>query len=121
MVTECIQTETKNELNQFLQEKSFNCLELRLLLFWGRHPHTKLSLYTIASAIDGARVNLREAIASLVKKNILVEQHYCSDLTTYRLGDDPNLLECLEELVRLDWHHVQELEQQLESAALLNR
>jgi hypothetical protein len=56
-----------------------------------------------------------------VKKNILVEQHYCSDLTTYRLGDDPNLLECLEELVRLDWHHVQELEQQLESAALLNR
>ncbi len=118
MVTECIRPQTNNELNDFLQQKSFNCLELRLLLFWGRHPHTKLSLYTIASAMDSARINLREAIASLVKKNILIEQHYCSDLTTYKLNEDPNLLECLEELGRMDWNHVQALEQRMKNAAL---
>lgn len=118
MVTECIRAQSNNELTQLIQEKRFNSLELRLLLFWGRHPHTKLSLYTIASAMDSARINLREAIASLVRKNILVEQHYCSDLTTYKLNEDPNILECLEELGRMDWNHVQALEQQMENASL---
>ena len=78
-----------------------NCsqLELGLLRFWGRHPHAKLSLYTIATAMDTGRINLRYAITALVEKEILKEQHGDNGLTTYVLTSDLQIQEYIDTLV----------------------
>lgn len=121
MVIDCIQYRVANsKLFSFLKGNDFTKMELRLLAFWARHPHAKLSLYSIASALDSAKFNLREAISSLVRKNILIEQRNNNDLTTYSLAGDWNTKECVEELSRMDWNKLKVLEQQLEGGALLS-
>ena len=88
MVTDCFQHTTINsDPAACLTENQFSDLELRLMLFWAKHPHAKLSLYSFSTAMDNARNDLRNAIASLVGKGILKDQ-YNSDLTTYSLTDD---------------------------------
>ncbi len=120
MVIECIQYKVANsKLFGFLKEKDFTRMELRLLIFWARHPHAKLSLYSIASALDTAKFNLREAISSLVKKNILLEQQNSNDLITYTLSSDWNTRESVEELSQMDWNQLRVLEHQLEGGAVL--
>ena len=121
MVIDCIQYRVANsKLYGFLKENDFTRMELKLLMFWARHPNAKLSLYTIASALDTAKFNLREAISSLVKKSILVEQRHNSDLITYSLCSDWDMRELVEELSRMDWNQLKVLEQQLEGAAILS-
>lgn len=120
MVIDCVQYRTENsELFKFLLENRFNSLELRLLLFWARHPNAKLSIYTIASAMDTARINLREAISSLVKKCILEEHQNDCGLTTYYLGADENTKGMIDELSQLDWNQLKILEKQLQGEAIL--
>jgi hypothetical protein len=108
---------TANEnLMRFLIENSFSNLELRLLLFWARHPHAKLSIYTIASAMDTARINLRDAIASLVSKRVLEEQQNGCGLTTYYLNNnDHQTRDRVDELSQLDWNQLKSLEKQLQT------
>ena len=119
MVIDCIQYRIANsKLFGFLKDNDFTRMELRLLIFWARHPHAKLSLYSIASALDTAKFNLREAISSLVRKSILLEQRN-NDLTTYFLSGDWNTQEFVEELSRMDWNQLRVLEQQLEGGAIL--
>ena len=120
MVTECLDYRiTDSILFTFLKDNKYNILELRLLLFWARHPNAKLSLHTIASALDTARLNLREAISSLVSRGCLIEQHNSNELTTYSLSNDQNTHEYIEELGRMDWNQIKILEKQLEGAATL--
>jgi len=120
MVIDCIQYRIANSrLFHFLKENSSTNLELQLIRFWARHPRTKLSLYTIANAMDTARINLREAIRSLIEKGILQEQQDNNGLITYSLVADPQTQEFIEELARLDWNEIRILEKQLECEAVL--
>ncbi len=121
MVIDCIQYRIANsKLFSFLKENRFTGLELQLLLFWARHPHAKLSLYTIASAMDSARTSLRDAISSLVRKHILTEQLNNNGLSTYFLSSEWNIEEYIEELAKMDWTQIKVLEKQLEGEAVLH-
>ena len=120
MVIDCIQYRVANSgLFHFLKENSRTNLELQLIRFWARHPRAKLSLYTIASALDTAKINLREAIRSLIDKGILQEQQDGNGLITYSLTNDPQTHEYIEELARLDWNEIRVLEKQLEREPVL--
>ncbi len=116
MVMDLLVHKTANEnLLKFLVENRFSNLELRLLLFWARHPHAKLSIYTIASAMDTARINLRDAIATLVSKCVLEEQQNGCGLTTYYLSRNNATQDRVDELSRLDWNQLKTLEKHLQS------
>jgi hypothetical protein len=120
MVIEFVENKTNNnKLFKFLMENQFTGLELRLLLFWARHPHAKLSIYTIASAMDTARINLRDAIAALVSKCVLEEYENGCGLTTYFLSNDSRTQERINELSRLDWSQWKILEKHLQGEAVL--
>lgn len=97
---------------------SFGATELRLLRFWGRHPRAKLSLYTIAGALDSARSNLRHAITTLVEKGILKDQDSDNGLTTYTLTGDRQTQEYIDELLRSDWSEIDVLEKQVQGEAI---
>jgi hypothetical protein len=121
MVIDCIQYRTvNNKLSNFLKENAFTNLEIQLLVFWARHPNAKLSLYSIANALDTVKLNLREAIYSLVNKNILAEQHNHNDLTTYSLNGEWNTREFIDELAEMDWSQLKALQKQLEGGAILS-
>jgi predicted DNA-binding transcriptional regulator len=120
MVIDCVQYQMANSrLFHFLRENSRTNLELQLIRFWARHPRTKLSLYAIANALDTAKINLREAISSLIEKGLLQEQQDSNGLITYSLSEDSQTHECIEELARLDWNEIRLLERQLESESVL--
>jgi len=120
MVIDCVQFRVANsKLFHFLKANSRTSLELQLIRFWARHPRARLSLYTIASAMDTARINLREAIRSLIEKGILQEQEDGNGLITYSLASDPQTQEYIEELAKLDWNEIRILEKQLEGEAVL--
>ena len=120
MVIEYVENKTNsNKLFRFLLENRFNSLELRLLLFWAKHPHAKLSIYTIASALDTARINLRDAINELVSKCVLEEYENGCGLTTYFLSNNSNTQERIGELSQLDWSQWKILEKQLQGEAVL--
>jgi hypothetical protein len=121
MIIECIENRTaKINLLDFLKDNGFNSLELQLLVFWAKHPNAKLSLYSIANALDTAKLSLREAIYALVRKNMILEQHNNNDLTTYYLNGNWNPRSFIEELSCLDWSQLKVLKKQLEGGAVLN-
>lgn len=102
-----------------LKDNQLSDIELRLFFFWARHPHAKLSLYTIANAVDTARINLRDAIESLVTKEILIERENSEDdLITYSLSDNVGIQECIEEISRMDWNQIKLLELQLQGETI---
>jgi predicted DNA-binding transcriptional regulator len=120
MVIDCVQYRVANSrLFNFLKENGQSNLELQLIHFWARHPRAKLSLYTIANALDTARINLREAIRALIEKGILQEQEDGNGLITYSLAGDPQTQEYIEELARLDWNEIRILERQLDGEPVL--
>jgi predicted DNA-binding transcriptional regulator len=69
--------------------------------------------------MDTAKINLREAIRSLIEKGILQEQDDGNGLITYSLANDPRTQEYIEELAKLDWNEIRILERQLEGEAIL--
>ena len=119
MVTECIQYHTaESKLLLFLKENHFTSSEFYLMLFWARNPYAKLSLYTITNAMNKASMNIREAITSLVRRNILIEKHTYEELTTYCLNSDYDLHECIDELTAMDKEQIRIVQKQLEGAAV---
>jgi len=119
MAVDCIQYRVaSNKIFGFLQEKGVTKPELRLIIFWARHPHAKLSLYTIISALDTSKFNLRGTISSLVIKNILIEQRNNNDLITYSLSNDWDTKEFIGELSQMDWNQLKILEHQMEGEAI---
>ena len=103
----------QGDLFYFLKQNGYAAMELQLLLFWVRHPQAKLSLYSIASALDAARINLRNAIRSLIDKGILKEQHNSNGLTTYSLNADEQVHAYIENLGRLNSRELRMIESQL--------
>lgn len=120
MVIDCLHRIADSKTFCMLKDNQLTELELRLFFFWARHPHAKLSLYIIANAVDTARINLRDAIESLVAKAILVERlGKSNDLITYCLSDDSKIQECIQEISRMDWNQIKLLELQLQGEAIL--
>jgi hypothetical protein len=114
MVTECgINRMVNYDLLLFLKDIDCSDMQFKLLCFWGRHPKAKLSLYTIARALDAARVDLRDAIAALLEKDILIAQDNGDGLTTYTLSDNQQTREYIGELAKLDWSGAVNLRKQL--------
>jgi len=113
MVTDCrISQLVDYSLLSFLKDINCTGMQFKLLCFWGRHPKAKLSLYTIASALDTSATNLRGAITNLVGKGILTAQHNNDGLTTYALSEQ-GAQEYIDKLGSLDWNQTMNLERQL--------
>jgi hypothetical protein len=113
MVTDCrISQLVDYSLLSFLKDINCTGMQFKLLCFWGRHPRAKLSLYTIASALDTSATNLRGAIANLVGKGILTAQHNNDGLTTYALSEQ-GAQEYIDKLGSLDWNQTMNLGRQL--------
>jgi hypothetical protein len=113
MVTDCRISQLEDySLLSFLKDIDCTGMQFKLLCFWGRHPRAKLSLYTIASALDTSTTNLRGAITSLVGKGILTAQHNNDGLTTYMLSDN-GAHEYIDKLGSLDWNQTMNLGRQL--------
>ena len=118
MVIECFQYHTtESKMLLFLKENHFTSSEFYLMLFWAKNPYAKLSLYTITNAMNKASLNLREAIKSLVKRNILIERHTSEALSTYCLNGACDSIECINELTGMNKEQIRLLQQQLEGAA----
>ncbi len=121
MVIDCIQYRlTNSKTFELLKSQAVSLMEFHLLIFWTRHPNAKLSLYSIASALDTAKYNLRDAISSLVLKNILIEQRSSNDLVTYSLNNNWSTQELISEMSNMDWNQLRTVEKQLEGAAVLH-
>ena len=113
MVVDCRIKQTADyDLLAFLNDIDCNGMQFNLLCFWGRHPRAKLSLYTIAGALDTSALKLRDAITNLVGKGILTAQDNNNGLTTYALSEQ-RVQECVDELGNLDWKQTMELVRQL--------
>ena len=98
-------------LMSFLKDIDCNSMQFKLLCFWGRHPRAKLSLYTIAGALDTSAIKLRDAITNLVGKGVLTAQDSDNGLTTYALSEQ-RTREYVDELGRLDWKQMMDLVRQ---------
>ena len=94
--------------------KDINCtgMQFKLLRFWVRHPKAKLSLYTMARALNTSAISLRDAITNLVENGILIAQDNNHGLTTYALSEQ-GAQEYIDELGSLDMHQTMNLEKQL--------
>ena len=113
MVIDCRIRQTADcELLSSLKDIGCTDMQFKLLRFWGRHPKAKLSLYTIARALDISAINLRDAITNLVAKGILTAQHNDDGLTTYALSEQ-GAREYIDELGSLDWNQTMNLGRQL--------
>ena len=100
------------DLLSFLKDISCTGVQFKLLCFWGRHPKAKLSLYTMAGALDTSTVDLRTEITDLVEKGILTAQRNGGELTTYALAGQKAQAH-IDELGNLDWNQVMNLEKRL--------
>ncbi|MBM4447598.1 MAG: hypothetical protein FJ023_09715 [Chloroflexi bacterium] len=96
----------------FLEDINCTGMQFRLLRFWVRHPKAKLSLYTMARALNTSAISLRDAITNLVENGILTAQHNNHGLTTYALSEQ-GAQEYIDELGSLDIHQTKTLERQL--------
>ena len=100
------------DLLSSLKDMGCTDMEFKLLCFWGRHRRAKLSLYTIAGALNTSATGLRDAITNLVEKGILTAQHDHYGLTTYALSEQ-GAREYIDELGSLDWNQTKNLGRQL--------
>ena len=100
------------DLLSFLRDIGCTPAQFKLLCFWGRHPKAKLSLYTIARALDTSAINLRNEISGLVEKDILTARHNGDGLTTYALSDRETQ-GYIDELGNLDWNQLSSLGREL--------
>jgi len=100
------------DMLSFLEDINCTGMQFKLLRFWVRHPKAKLSLYTIARALNASAMGMRDAITSLVEKGILTAQNNNHGLTTYALSEQ-GAQECIGGPGSLDWNQTRNLERQL--------
>jgi len=105
------------ELLPFLKDIGCSDMQFKLLCFWGRHPRAKLTLRTIAGALDISNNSLRVAMKTLEGKGILKVQHNGNGLTTYALSQQ-YIQEYIDELGRLDYSKMIDLGKQLKEKAI---
>src|SRR4030043_925626 len=75
------------DMLSFLEDINCTGMQFKLLRFWVRHPKAKLSLYTMARALNTSAISLRDAITNLVENGILIAQDNNHGLTTYALSE----------------------------------
>ncbi len=104
MVTNyCCENMVEPDLFSFLKENDFTGLKLRLLFFWGKHPHTTFDHDCIAHLLDITRYHLRDVIKDLVDKGV-VNQGYCANgAAHYSLNHANDKTRYVGELASLDW------------------
>ncbi|MFC2049630.1 hypothetical protein ACFLTN_00380 [Chloroflexota bacterium] len=113
MVIDCRIRQTANyDMLSSLKDIGCTDMQFKLLCFWGRHRKAKLSLYTIAGALDTPANGLRDAITNLVEKGIITARHDNYGLTTYALSKQ-GAREYIDELGSLDWNQTRNLGSQL--------
>jgi hypothetical protein len=109
VVIDCSIRQTVNyDLLSSLKDMGCTDMQFKLLCFWGRHRRAKLSLYTIAGALNTSAIGLRDAITSLVEKGILTTQHDNYGLTTYALSEQ-GARKYIDELGNLEWNQTRNL------------
>jgi len=119
VVIDCgIRETSQYDLKSFLKDIDCTGMQFNLLCFWGRHPRAKLSLYTIAGALNTSAIKLRDAITNLVEKGILTAEHSNNGLTTYALSEQ-RAREYVDELGGLDWKQTMDLIRQWKKEAVL--
>lgn len=119
MVTDCrINRIVNHDLLSFLEDIDCSGMQLELLRLCGRHPKARLSLYTIARALDTTKINLRDTITASVEKGILIGQQDSNGLTTYALSDDQQIQGYIGELAKLDWSETINLGEHLKEEAV---
>ncbi|MGD0354580.1 MAG: hypothetical protein ABSB31_03940 [Dehalococcoidia bacterium] len=103
VINYCCENMVEPDLFSFIKENDFTGLKLRLLFFWGKHPHTKFDMDCIANFLDITRYHLRDIIKDLISKGVIDEQ-YCSNGTAhYSLNHENEKTKYIDELARLDW------------------
>ena len=105
------------ELLPLLKDIGCSDMQFKLLCFWGRHPRAKLTLRTIARAIDISNNSIRAAIKALEEKGILTAQHNGNGLTTYALSQQYSQ-QYIDELGRLDYSKMIDLGKQIKEKAI---
>ena len=118
MVMSYCDTIANQDLLSFLKENDFTGLRLRLLLFWGRHPHAKFNLDCIAYVLDITRHHLRDILKDLIDKGMVNEQYCASGIAHYSLNHSHVLSEHVNVLSQLDWSSIRVLEGEIEREAL---
>ena len=112
MAIDCTIRQTANDgLMSFLKDIDCDSMQFKLLCFWGRHPRARLSLYTIAGALDTSAIKLREAIVNLVEKGVLTAENNNNGLTTYALSEQQSR-GYVDELGGMDWKQTMDLVRQ---------
>jgi DNA-binding transcriptional ArsR family regulator len=115
MITDTrIDASVNHDLLSFLKNIRCTTVQFKILFFLGRHPRSRLSFYTVAKALDAARLDLRNAMTALVEQGILTERRD-SGLTTYALAYDERINVYMDELAKLDLARAIYLRKQLES------
>jgi predicted ArsR family transcriptional regulator len=113
VVIDCRIRQTVNyDMLSSLKDIGCTDMQFKLLCFWGRNRRAKLSLYTIAGALDTSATGLRDAITSLVEKGIITAQHDDYGLTTYALSEQ-GAQEYIDDLGNLDWNQTRNLAREL--------
>jgi hypothetical protein len=108
------------ELVSFLKDIGCSDMQFKLLCFWGRHPRSSLSLYTVARALNTVKINLRYAIRALVEKGILTERSDSNGLTTFALSGSQRIQEYIGCLAKLDWGELTNLRKELKEQSGLS-
>jgi hypothetical protein len=81
-------TESPQEVTQFVNQYGNTELKRDLLRFWNRYPYAKFTSGIIAHALHNRKVDIEEALESLVKAT-LIEKHTRQGLLFYCLTADP--------------------------------
>jgi hypothetical protein len=107
------ETKVNHDLLSFLKNIGCSGIQFKILSYWVRHPKSRLSFYTVARALDTARLDLRNAMSALVEKGVLTEQRDGAGLTTYALAYNDRINGYIKELAKLDCSEAINLRRQL--------
>jgi hypothetical protein len=103
----------EESLYRFLEEHGGNRVKRKLLFFWGSHPDSKFSRYTICYAVDSSKLAVDRALGEMVKTG-LVDTHILNDTMFYSLTMNNEKRRLALELGALDWDQWQLMLNRLE-------
>ena len=98
----CCEKPLEQDLFSFIKENDFSGFKLRLLFFWGKHPHTKFDVDGIAHLLDITRSHLRGIIKDLVDKGLVDEQYSFNGTAHYSLNHGNGMTRYIGELANMD-------------------
>ena len=103
MPTECkLPRAAYGDIIDFFTGIECNIVQFKLICFIVRHPRTRMSIDSMAGVLDINRTSLKQELATLIEKGILVQRNDESAVT-YSLSDDESIQWPLFRLNDLDW------------------